>query len=107
MSASVLCLRALRRPTWTHQEIDEPRSTAPYRVPRTGEPPGPRPAILGFTRAKRDSMHRLLVGSLCCVYLSAWTSGWSGGSLLVSWLLRKVATSAGDRPPSDRGRAAG
>jgi hypothetical protein len=177
MSASVLCLRALRRPTWTDHGIDEPQSTAPYRVPRTGEPPGHRPASLCFTRAKRDSMLRLLVGSLCCVYLSAWTSGWSGGSLpehvvvldvlltavaalvvwrarawaalvplaamyfhlavqrrhvtapaspeqwgraavglgfgllvaslVTSWRLRKVATSAGDGPPSDRGRPPG
>ncbi|MFS8069969.1 MAG: hypothetical protein ACMG6S_26695 [Byssovorax sp.] len=177
MSASVLCLRAMRRPTWTHHERGERRSTAPYRVPRTGEPPGHRPASLGFTRAKRDAMQRLLIGSLCCVYLSAWTSGWSGGSLpehvlaldglltaaaalivwrarawvalaplaamyfhlavqrqhirapaspeqwggaavglgfsllvaslVMSWRLRKVATSAGDGAPSDRGRAAG
>lgn len=81
MAAGVLCLRALRTPTWTDHGIDEPRSTAPYRAPRTGEPPGHRPAILCFTRAKRDSLLRLSIGSLSCLYLSAWTSGWSGGSL--------------------------
>jgi hypothetical protein len=83
MSASVLCLRALRRPTWIDDATDEPRSTAPYRVPRTGEPPRPRAATLVFTRETRDAMLRLLIGSSCGVYLAAWMSGsgWSGGSL--------------------------
>ena len=81
MSASVLCLRALRRPTWIDDATDEPRSTAPYRVPRTGEPPQRRPATLVFLRETRDAMLRLLIGSFCGVYLSAWMSGWSGGSL--------------------------
>jgi hypothetical protein len=81
MSAGALGLRALRRPTWTHDGVDEPRSTAPYRVPRTGEPPRPTPAILSFSRANRDSMLRLLIGAFCSVYLAAWTIGWSGGSL--------------------------
>jgi hypothetical protein len=81
MAASVLCLRALRRPTWSEQGIDEARSTAPYRVPRTGEPPRPRPATLSFTRSERESMLRLSIGAFCSLYLSVWTIGWSGGSL--------------------------
>lgn len=81
MSAGVLFLRAMRRPTWIDPGIDEPRSTAPYRAPRTGEPEAHKPAILCFLRAERDSMLRLSIGSLCGLYLSAWTSGWSGGSL--------------------------
>lgn len=81
MVASVLCLRALRRPTWTEQELDAPHSTAPYRVPRTGGPPGRKPASLSFARAERAAILRLLIGSLTCVYLSVWMRGWSGGSL--------------------------
>jgi hypothetical protein len=81
MAAGALGLRALRRPTWIEPGIDEARSTAPYRVPRTGEPPGKRPSILYFAREARDARFRLLVGALSAVYLAAWTSGWSGGSL--------------------------
>jgi hypothetical protein len=81
MSAGALGLRALRRPTWIDDATDEPRSTAPYRVPRTGEPSQRRPGFLIFARAERDSMLRLLIGGSCSVYLAAWTLGWSGGSL--------------------------
>ena len=82
MAAGALGLRALRRPTWVDQVADDPRSTAPYRVPRTGEPPARRrPAFLIFARAERDSRLRLLIGATVNLYVAAWTLGWSGGSL--------------------------
>jgi hypothetical protein len=81
MAAVVLGLRALRRPTWTPDDAEEPRSTAPYRVPRTGEPPRRPPVSLTFTRAERDAMVRLLIGSFTSAYLAAWMVGWSGGAL--------------------------
>lgn len=81
MAAVVLCLRALRRPTKLVDRVDEPRSTAPYRVPGGEESPRPVAARLSFARAPRDSMLRLLGGSVSCLYLAAWTADWSGGPL--------------------------
>ncbi len=81
MAAVALSLRALRKPVWTPDVVEELRSTEPYRVPRTGEPPLRPRASLTFTRAERDSMIRLLIGSFSSLYLAAWTARWSGGAL--------------------------
>jgi len=80
MSAAVFCLRAFRMPSRPEAAVAAP---APgYRF-SASEPAlfesVARSSLLTFVPASRDAIARLLTGALFATYLSAWTTGWSGG----------------------------
>jgi len=84
MAAVALGLRALRWPV-THPAAAAVAPTGSgdvYRVDATVDPtppapvPPPRPS---FVLAPPAARLRLLTGAAWCLYLAAWTHGWSGG----------------------------
>jgi hypothetical protein len=79
MAAVVLSLRAFRQPLYATVAV-RPEPTAPYRAPTAESgPPIHSAARVSFATATREAMLRLLTGALFGVYMSVWTTGWSGG----------------------------
>jgi hypothetical protein len=81
LAACTLALRALRAPTEVVCEADPVRPSAPYRNTFDARPllSSPPPAVI-FLRADYPSLVRLVTGSAACVYLSLWTTTWTGGA---------------------------
>jgi hypothetical protein len=80
LAACALALRALRLPTEIVCEADPIQPSAPYRDTFDARPlrSSPPPEVV-FVRSDDPSLVRLFMGSVACVYLSLWTTTWSGG----------------------------
>ncbi len=96
MATATLAAHALRRPRpeLPHVPVTEPKTTDDvYRTDVTAEPPAPSPVpplsmLPTLVMPARDERLRLLTGAAGCLYLSLWTTGWSGGPWPphVAWL---------------------
>lgn len=83
MAAAVFALRALRCPAVEARSRSSHGRASPYRSSIPEPPPQDAAApvaTVSFSRADRPALVRLLSGTVCCAYLSAWTLGWSGGA---------------------------
>jgi len=81
LAACALALRALREPVKVLIEPEPGDASAPYRsapfdaLPLRSTPP----SVTVFARAARPALARLVTGSAAAVYLSLWTTMWTGG----------------------------
>ena len=100
MATATLALRALRQPSRrpAPEPLRAPIGDDVYRT-EPSQAPAPRPSpppCWSFELAAPGARRRLLTGALGCLYVAAWTHGWSGGPWPphVGWLdLALVATS--------------
>ncbi len=80
LAACALALRGMRLPTEVVFDADPVQPTAPYRGTVEPRPlrSSPLPEIV-FMRADHASLVRLMTGSVVGLYLSLWTTSWTGG----------------------------